>query len=79
MACTTLMFEMTLVVPEIELDKCAICGQEIGDEPWFLTSTGEIGDRPREKFELVLCASCTQQRIPAEFRRLVVELFEKFG
>jgi len=73
------LHSMTLVPPEVELDRCVICGKQIGDEPWFITSTGEVGNRPRERFELVLCASCTQERIPTEFRKLVLELFEKFG
>jgi len=70
---------MTVVIPEMELDKCVVCGSEIGDEPWFLASTGERGNRPREKFELVLCAKCTQAKIPIDFRRLVVELFDEYG
>lgn len=70
---------MTLVLPKAELDKCAICGREIGDEKWFLASTGEQGARPRERFELVLCASCTSQKIPQDFRKLVVDLFDTYG
>lgn len=73
------MCDMALVVPELDLEKCAICGREIGDEPWFLASTGEEGKRPRERFELVLCASCAQKNIPQDFRKLVVELFDRYG
>jgi len=70
---------MTLVLPETELDQCAVCGHKIGDEPWFLASTGEQGARPRERFELVLCADCARQKIPSDFRKLVVDLFDAYG
>lgn len=71
---------MTVVLsPETELDKCVVCGGEIGDEKWFLASTGEQGARPREKFELVLCAECTRKEIPQDFQKLVVTLFDRFG
>lgn len=70
---------MTVVLPETGLDKCVICGREIGDEKWFLASTGEQGARPRERFELVLCAECTKQKIPQDFQRLVVDLFDMYG
>lgn len=70
---------MTLVPPEADLDKCVICGREIGDEEWFVTSTGEQGRRPREKFQLVLCASCANAKIPRDFRKLVVDLFDTYG
>lgn len=73
------MHNMTVTVSETDLEKCAICGRQIGDEPWFLASTGELGNRPREKFEIVLCATCTQQKIPSDFRKLIVELFDKYG
>jgi hypothetical protein len=70
---------MTLVPPEPELEKYVICVHEIGDEEWFVTSTGEQGTRPREKFQLVLCASCAEAKIPRDFQKLVVDLFDTYG
>lgn len=64
---------------EANLDRCIICNNEIGDENWFLLGTGQLGERPRERSELALCAKCAGEKIPEPFRKLVVKLFDEFG
>ncbi len=61
------------------VDACTVCGKKIGDEPWYSVGTGDIGSRPHERFEILLCGKCAKAKLKSDFRNAVRALFEEYG
>ena len=66
-------------MPMDNMDTCVVCNKEVGDEAWYAVGTGDIGSRPHERFEVLLCAECAATKLTSDFRKTVKALFEEYG
>ena len=61
------------------IDACTVCNKQLEEEPWYAVATGDVGDRPHERFEVIMCGKCAFSKLTPDFRKTVKALFEQYG
>ena len=62
-----------------DIDVCTICSKQVADEPWYALATGDLGTRPHERTQVILCGECAGSKLSPDFRKTVKTLFEQYG
>ena len=61
------------------IDACTVCNKQLEEEPWYAVATGDIGELPHERFEVIMCGKCAFDKLSPDFRKTVKALFEEYG
>ncbi len=61
------------------IDACTVCNKQLEEEPWYAVATGDVGERPHERFEVIMCGKCAFTKLSPDFRKTVKALFEEYG
>jgi len=61
------------------IDACTVCNKQLEEEPWYAVATGDVGERPHERFEVIMCGKCAFDKLSPDFRKTVKALFEQYG